>query len=144
MQSNHPDLIGKNSTHLAISVMVLFEKVRRRSMCLNHPELVHKLPAHLVSPVTMWIERFGAVEPPRTHWKKLYTPCYICNDVDVHVDVHDVIHHVVVQDVLYGRVGGGVKEGGGVCMCRRGVKIGRMGKEEEKGQQKMWGGGGGK
>ena len=32
-----------------------------------------------------------------------------------------------------------MKEGGGVCMCRRGVKIGRMGKE--KGQQKMWGGG---
>ena len=36
-----------------------------------------------------------------------------------------------------------MKEGGGVCMCRRGVKIGRMGKEEDKGQQKMWGGGGG-
>ena len=36
-----------------------------------------------------------------------------------------------------------MKEGGGVCMCRRGVKIGRMGKEEEKGQEKMWGGGGG-
>ena len=36
-----------------------------------------------------------------------------------------------------------MKEGGGVCMCRRGVKIGRMGMEEEKGQQKMWGGGGG-
>jgi hypothetical protein len=25
-------------------------------------------------------ERFGAVEPPRTHWKKLYTPCYLWED----------------------------------------------------------------
>ncbi|CAI8037399.1 hypothetical protein GBAR_LOCUS20916, partial [Geodia barretti] len=34
--------------------------------------------------------------------------------------------------------GGGVKEGGGVCTCRKvgRVKSGRMGKEEEKGQEK--------
>ena len=25
--------------------------------------------------------RFGTVEPPRTHVTKLYTPCYLCNDV---------------------------------------------------------------
>ena len=43
----------KNTTHIAISVMMWFKKVRGGSMCLNHPELVHKHPAHLVSPVKM-------------------------------------------------------------------------------------------
>ena len=47
-------------------------------MRLNHPELVHEHPAHLVSPVKMW---FGTVDPPRTHMKELYTPCYLCHDV---------------------------------------------------------------
>ena len=51
--SNHPELTSQNSTHLAISVMMWFEKVRGGSMCLNHTELVHKHPAHLVSPTTM-------------------------------------------------------------------------------------------
>ena len=38
----------KNSTHLAISVMVWFEKVQGGSIRLNHPKLVHKHPAHLL------------------------------------------------------------------------------------------------
>ena len=49
VQLNHPELMWKNSTHLAISVMMWFEKVRGGSMRLNHPELVHKHPANLVS-----------------------------------------------------------------------------------------------
>ena len=57
-QSNHPKLMWKNSTHLAISVMMWFEKVRGGSMRLNHPELVYEHPAHLVSPV---------MSPPVSH-----------------------------------------------------------------------------
>ena len=53
VQSNHPELMRKNSIHLAISAMMWFEKVRGGSIRLNHPELVHKHPAHLVSPVKM-------------------------------------------------------------------------------------------
>ena len=48
----------KNSTYLAISAMMWFEKVR------GALELVL---------------REGSV--PRTHVKELYTPCYLCNDV---------------------------------------------------------------
>ena len=51
VQSNHPELMGQNSTHLAISVMMWFEKVRGGSMCLNHQKLVHKNTTHLASPV---------------------------------------------------------------------------------------------
>ena len=53
VQSNHPELMYNNSTHLAISVIVKFEKVREGSMHLNHHELVHKHPAHLGSSVKM-------------------------------------------------------------------------------------------
>ena len=52
-----PNSCAKNCTHLAISVMMWFEKVRKGSMRLKHPELVHKYPAHLVSPVKMWLEK---------------------------------------------------------------------------------------
>ena len=45
--------LQNDSTHLAISAMMWFEKFRGGSMRLNHPELVHKHPAHLVSPVKM-------------------------------------------------------------------------------------------
>ena len=47
---------SKNSTHLAVSARMWFEKVRGGSMCLNHPELVHKHPAHLASPVKIKIQ----------------------------------------------------------------------------------------
>ena len=53
VQSNHSELLGKNSTRLANSSMLLFEKVRGGSMRLNHPELVPKHPAHLDSPVKL-------------------------------------------------------------------------------------------
>ena len=47
-------------------------------MRLNHPELVYKYRTHLDSPVIMW---FGLVEPFRTHVKKLYTHCSLCDEV---------------------------------------------------------------
>ena len=61
--------------HLVISTMMWFEKVWGGSMHLNHPELVH---THLASPVKI---KFGTVEPPQTHVKELYTPCYPCDDM---------------------------------------------------------------
>ena len=46
---NHPELVHKHPTHIAISVMV-----RRFDEALNHPELVHKHPRHLASFVLVW------------------------------------------------------------------------------------------
>ena len=69
MQSNHPELMGQNSTHLAISVMMWFEKVRRGSICFNYPELVHKHPAHLLYIVKICrvlSHEFAVVRPYRT------------------------------------------------------------------------------
>ena len=52
---NHPELVHKHPTHIAISVMVRrFDEVC--SICLNHPELVHKPPTHLASFVLVWAE----------------------------------------------------------------------------------------
>ena len=40
---NHPELVHKHPTHIAISVLVRrFDEVG--SICLNHPELGHKHP----------------------------------------------------------------------------------------------------
>ena len=50
---NHPELVHKHPTHIAISVMVRrFDEVG--SIGLNHPELVHKHPRHLASFVLVW------------------------------------------------------------------------------------------
>ena len=50
---NHPELVHKHPTHIAISVMVRrFDEVG--SICLNHPELVHKPPTHLAIFVLVW------------------------------------------------------------------------------------------
>ena len=52
IQSNHPELMRQNPTHLALSVIMWVEKVRGGAKCLNHPALVQKHPAYLVFPVT--------------------------------------------------------------------------------------------
>ena len=50
-------------------------------MCLNHPELVHKHPAHLYFPCND-VDREGSVQSNHPElMTKLYTPCYLCNDV---------------------------------------------------------------
>ena len=69
----------KNSTHLAISSIMWFEKVQRSSMCLNYPELVHKHPAHLSFPSKMYLEKVRYSRTTQTHVKELYTPCHISN-----------------------------------------------------------------
>ena len=42
-QSNHPEPMLKNCTHLTISVVMWFEKVQGGSMRLNYPKLMLKL-----------------------------------------------------------------------------------------------------
>ena len=66
-------------------------------MRLNHPELVHKHPAHPVK------RRFGTVEPPRTHVKELYTPCYLCDDVVRHPAHLASPVKMKLEKVRYGR-----------------------------------------
>ena len=51
--SNQPEPMLNNSTHFAISAMMLFKKVRGGSMHLNYTELVQKHPAHFASPLNM-------------------------------------------------------------------------------------------
>ena len=63
---NHSELT--QSTHLAFSALMWFEKVRGGSRGLNHSETVYRYPTHLVTTVKM---RFGTVEPLRTHVKDL-------------------------------------------------------------------------
>ena len=58
---NHPELVHKHPTHLAISVNIYQHHlwdgvVRVGSMCLNHPELVHKHPTHSALSVVVWFE----------------------------------------------------------------------------------------
>ena len=64
--------LAKISTHLAMSAMMWFEKVR-----CDYPELVPKQHSHVTCPVTIQIQ-FGTVEPPWTNVKELYKPC---NDI---------------------------------------------------------------
>ena len=52
--SVHPELMLKNSTHLAICAMMWFEKVQGGSMRLNYPKLVHK---HLAFLLKMYLEK---------------------------------------------------------------------------------------
>ena len=52
-QSNHPEPMLKNSTHLTKAVMLWFEKVLGGSMRWNYPTLLFKHPAHLAAPLQM-------------------------------------------------------------------------------------------
>ena len=55
------------------------DEVREGSVQSNHPRgsRVCRRP-HPHTLVNMWVERFGIVDPPRTHVRDLYTPCFLC------------------------------------------------------------------
>ena len=86
--SNHPELMQKTSTHLAISALKWFEKVRGGLLRLNHPEVVYRYPTHLVPPVKM---RFEKVRYSRTTPKtaiegnRVATSCSSAQSVPGHV-----------------------------------------------------------
>ena len=77
VQSNQPELMWKNSTHLAISAMMWFEKVRapvkmlleKGSVQSNHPELMWKNSTNLAISVMMWFQkvRGGSMHPELVH-----------------------------------------------------------------------------
>ena len=52
-QSNHPEPMLKNCTHLTKAVILWFEKVLGGSMRWNYPTLLFKHPAHRASPLKM-------------------------------------------------------------------------------------------
>ena len=50
-------------------------------MCLNLPDPVPYCTLHTFNPLkSCSLRRFSTVEPPRTHVKEVYIPCYLCED----------------------------------------------------------------
>ena len=85
------------------------DEVREGSVQSNHPRgsRVCRRP-HPHTLVNMWVERFGIVDPPQTHVRNLYTPCflctarhlYLCNDV-VREGSRYISNHIIAELAKY-------------------------------------------